>query len=102
VAISSRKSVPWSASSKRERRRRVAPVKAPASWPKSSLEQALGERRAVELDEGLVPARREVGEPRRHQLLAGAALAHHEHRPAERRQRRDLRQRRAKGRRLAD
>ncbi len=41
VAISSRKSVPPSAISKRESRRRVAPVKAPASWPNSSLSSRL-------------------------------------------------------------
>src|SRR5271166_5880814 len=41
VAISSRNKVPPSAISKRERRRCVAPVKAPASWPKSSLSSRL-------------------------------------------------------------
>ena len=35
--ISSRKSVPWSASSKAPLRCRSAPEKAPFSWPKSSL-----------------------------------------------------------------
>ena len=34
--ISSRKSVPWCASSKRPRRATWAPVKAPRAWPKSS------------------------------------------------------------------
>jgi len=42
-----------------------------------AVEQALCESRAVELDEGLVPTRREIGEPCRDQLLAGAALADH-------------------------
>ena len=67
-----------------------------------AVEQALGQGGAVELDERLVPARREVGETRRHQLLAGAALAHHQHRPVERRQLRHLGQRGAECRGLAD
>ncbi len=66
--------------------------------------QRFGERRAVERDgeERLIPARREIGEARRDQLLAGAALAHHEDRPVERRQLGDLRQDRAERRRLPD
>jgi hypothetical protein len=67
-----------------------------------AVEQALGQGGAVELDERLVPARREIGQPRRHQLLAGAALAHHQHRPVEGGELRDLRQSGAEGRRLAD
>ncbi len=55
-----------------------------------------------EQEEWLVPARREIGEARRDQLLAGAALADHQHRTVERRQLGDLRQHRAERRRLAD
>jgi hypothetical protein len=58
-----------------------------------AVEQALGECGAIELDEGLVPARREKGEARRDQLLAGTALAHNQSRPVECRQLRDLGQR---------
>jgi len=67
-----------------------------------AVEQALGECRAVELDEGLVPARRQIGEPCRDQFLAGAALADHQHRPVECGELRHLRQRGAESRRLAD
>ncbi len=42
--ISSRKSVPPLASSKRPFRARTAPVNAPASWPKSSLSSKLSVR----------------------------------------------------------
>ena len=52
--ISSRKSVPPSAASKRPVAPRVAPVKAPRSWPKSSLSiSAGGDGGAVHVDERL-------------------------------------------------
>ena len=79
--ISSRKRVPPSASSKRPRRRAVAPVNAPFSCPNSSRqEERLDQRRAVD--------RRRAGPPARSlaawmrlgdELLAGAALAANEH-----------------------
>ena len=43
------------------------------------LEQRLRERRAVDLDERLLPARREIMQARGDELFAGAALADHEH-----------------------
>ena len=47
--------------------------------------QELGRQRgAVQLDEGPVPARGQEVQPRRDQLLAGAALADHQRRPVER------------------
>ena len=48
------------------------------------LEQRLGERRAIELDERLLPARGQVVQAGGDQLLARAALADDEHRLAER------------------
>ena len=45
--ISSRKMVPWWASSKSPRRESMAPVKAPFSWPKSSLSSTVGESAAT-------------------------------------------------------
>ena len=42
------------------------------------VEQGLGERGAVDLDEGAVPSGREVVQARREQLLARASLADHE------------------------
>src|SRR5690606_41230399 len=44
------------------------------------FEQALGEGRAVHLDQRLLPALREIMQPRRDQLLARAALADHQDR----------------------
>ena len=64
----------------------VAPVKAPASWPNSSASiRVSGKRRAVHHDQRPVPARGQMVEALGDQLLAGAALADHQHRPVERR-----------------
>ena len=53
LAISSRNRLPPSASSKRPRRCRTAPVNAPASWPNSSLSRSVsGQRRAFSLISG--------------------------------------------------
>ncbi len=51
-----------------------------------ALEQVLGDRRAVERDELLVLARRQVVQAAREQLLAGAALAEQQHRHVGRRE----------------
>jgi hypothetical protein len=67
-----------------------------------AVEQALGQRGAVQLDEGPVPARRQIGEAGREQLLAGAALADQQNRPVERGQQGQPRQRLAKNRRFPD
>ena len=67
-----------------------------------AVEQAFGECSAIEFDEGLVPARREKGEARHNQLLAGATLAHDQCGPVECRKLRDLGQGSAEGGRLAD
>jgi hypothetical protein len=42
-----------------------------------AVEQALGERDAIELDKRLVPAGRKIGAACGDRLLAGAALANH-------------------------
>ena len=55
-----------------------------------ALEQGLRDRGGVQLDQRPLPARREVVQAGRDQLLAGAALADHQHRPVERRDARDL------------
>ena len=79
--ISSRKSVPPWACSKRPARARSAPVKAPRSWPKSSDSSTpAGERLAVHRDEGPADAIAVVVHGARDELLAGAALAGDEHR----------------------
>ena len=79
--ISSRKMVPWWASSKSPRRESMAPVKAPFSWPKSSLSSTVRrERGHVYRDEGLVPPGGERVHPAREEFLAGARLAGDEHR----------------------
>jgi hypothetical protein len=67
-----------------------------------AVEQPLGEGGAVQLDEGLVPARREVVEAGGDELLAGAPLADDEHRPVERRHARDMGEHVAKFRRFAE
>ena len=75
-AISSRKSVPPSATSKSPLRSPTAPVKAPRRWPNSSLSRRpFGQRGAVDRDEELVAARAGRMDRARHQLLAGAGLA---------------------------
>ena len=78
--ISSRKSVPPSASSKRPMRCAMAPVNAPRSWPKSSLSsRPVG--MAAQLILTNVRSRRalQVVDGARDQLLAGAGLAADEH-----------------------
>ena len=67
-----------------------------------AVEQTLGECCTVELDKGLVPTRREIGEARRDELLAGAAFSDHQHRPIECRELRDLGQGGTESRRFAD
>ena len=54
------------------------------------VEQRLGQRRTVDLDERPVPPRREVVQARREQFLAGPSLAHHEARAVDRREAGDL------------
>jgi hypothetical protein len=84
--ISSRNSVPPCAISKRPLRSPTAPVKAPFSWPKSSLSSsALGQRGAVDLDEGASLRGRQEVHGARDGLLAGAALAAQQHGGARRR-----------------
>ena len=86
--ISSRNSVPPCAASNWPMRRSCAPVKAPFSWPKSSLSSSVSrDRGAVDDDEALVAARAEIVDGARDQLLAGAALAGDQHRRARRRRR---------------
>ena len=73
------------ASSKRPARVLVAPVKAPASWPNNSASISVsGSAAQFMMTNGLVPARAQAVEPLGDQLLAGAALADHQHRPVER------------------
>ena len=68
--------MPPAASAMRPSRRASAPVKAPFSWPKSSLSsEALDERGAVERDEGPGAARALRVEAAGDELLAGAGLA---------------------------
>ena len=79
--ISSRKSVPLSAASKSPTRALTAPVKAPRTWPKSSLST-----RSTGMAEQLTATKRAIGAVRvlvdgaRDELFAGAALAENEHR----------------------
>ena len=78
--ISSRKSVPPSASSKRPRRRAAAPVNEPFSCPKSSERSSVStERGAVDLDEGPRAPRARLVDRLGDELLARAALAVDEH-----------------------
>ena len=79
--ISSRKSVPPEASRKRPGRASIAPVKAPRSWPNSSL-SSRSRGIAAELTATKGPALRALAacSAARDQLLAGAALAGHQHR----------------------
>ena len=84
--ISSRKSVPPLACSKRPIRWRSAPVKAPRSWPKSSDSSSVsGSAAQLTLTKGPLGARREAVDQPGDQLLAGARLARDEHRRARRR-----------------
>ena len=62
-------------------RRPAAPVKAPLSWPNSSLSISVGGSAArFTATNGCRRARRVVVDGARHQLLAGAGLAGDEHR----------------------
>ena len=78
--ISSRKSVPPSASSMRPGLVPTAPVKAPFSWPNSS-DSSTSRGRAPQWmgTNGRVGALRALVDRARHQLLAGAALAEDQH-----------------------
>ena len=79
--ISSRKSVPPSAVSKRPARVSSAPVNEPFSWPKSSLSSSVSGRAAqVTLTKGLLAPRAVLVERLGDQLLARAALAQQQHR----------------------
>ena len=101
--ISSRKSVPPLASSKRPRFAPLAPVNAPRSWPKSSLSRSdSGSAAQLTATNGFVARGALRVDGARDELLARAALADDEHR---RRRRRDLRDRLVDGdhrRRAAD
>ena len=78
--ISSRNSVPPSASSNGPRRMRVAPVNAPRSWPNSSLSNTLA---AIAPQSTCMNGRSARGDAawsvRATQALAGAALAEQQH-----------------------
>ena len=82
--ISSRNSVPPSAISNLPSCCRTAPVKAPFSWPKSVLSTS-SDGTAARLTgmNGAVGVRRLVVQAPRDHLLAGAALALHQHRGVE-------------------
>jgi hypothetical protein len=72
---SSRKRVPPSASSKRPGRLETAPVKAPRSWPKSSLStRPAGKAAQLTLMKGWLAARGAEVQGAGDELLAGAAL----------------------------
>ena len=82
-AISSRNSVPRSASSKQPWRRSAAPVNAPFSWPKISLSSSVsGIAAQLIATNGNGGARAQLVDRLRDQLLAGARLAGDEHRRA--------------------
>ena len=84
--ISSRNSVPRSASSKQPCRRSAAPVNAPFSWPKISLSSSVsGIAAQLMATNGNGGARAELMDRLRDQLLARARLAGDEHRRARRR-----------------
>ena len=75
-AISSRSRVPPWASSKQPSRRSRAPVKAPRSWPKSSLSSRVsGIAAQLTATKGPPERAEQLVEGARHQLLAGAGLA---------------------------
>ena len=101
--ISSRKSVPPSAARRGPWRVAVAPVKAPFTWPKSSLSSSVsGSARAVDRHEGAGGPRAALVDRARHELLAGAALAEDEHRGVRRRDALDEAQHGAHRRPVAD
>ena len=79
--ISSRKSVPPEAASKRPMRRsRGVGEGAPLVAEQLALDQPVGDRGAVDGDEGTLAARPQIVDGPRDQLLAGAALAPDQHR----------------------
>ena len=81
--ISSRKSVPPSASSMRPTRLNRAPVNAPFSWPKSSLSNSPSLSAAqLTFTKRLLRPQAVVMDGRRHEFLAGARFAADEHRRA--------------------
>ena len=89
--ISSRKSVPPSASSNRPLLARLrAGERALLVAEELRLDQRVGQRRAAHLDERLLRAQRVVVDGVRDQLLAGARLAADEHGRVGRRDLRDL------------
>ena len=101
--ISSRKSVPPLAYWNRPMRSRSAPVKAPFTWPKSSLSRMFSRQLgAVERHERLVLARAVDVQRLGDQLLAGAALAGDQHRGRRRRDLAELGHDRVHRRRVAD
>ena len=78
--ISSRKTVPPSATSNLPFLRYCAPVKAPFSWPNSSLSSSVSVKRAAVDRHHADEAPRAGGvDGARHQFLAGAAFAGDEH-----------------------
>ena len=79
--ISSRNSVPPSACSKRPAERWLAPVKAPFSWPNSSLSMRSRGMAAILIgDEGALLALAVIVQGARDQFLAGAGFAGDHHR----------------------
>ena len=89
--ISSRKIVPPWATSNLPRRSATAPVKAPRTWPNSSLSiSSSGNGGAVHLDERPRPAPAHRVNVSRDQLLSGAVLAEDQHAAVGRRSRRHL------------
>ncbi len=78
--ISSRNSVPVSASSKRPMRRSAAPVKAPFSWPNISLStRSRGIAAQFTRTKRPVAPRTVLVDRRCDELLAGAGLAAYQH-----------------------
>ena len=95
--------MPPSASSNRPRLRAVAPVKAPRSWPNSSVSISSGGIAAqLTLTNGLSARALGAVDRARDQLLAGAALAGDQHARPRRRDLRDLGEQRRHRRALAD
>ena len=79
-AISSRKSVPPSASSKRPTRSALASVKAPFTWPNSSLSKTPSESPPAFTVKSGLPAREETAcSAAEHAALAAAVLAGDQH-----------------------
>ena len=95
--------MPPSASSKRPFLAACAPVNAPAFVTEElRLDQRFGQRRAADLDERLLAARRVVMDRVRDHFLAGAGLAADQHRRVRARHLRDLLVHLLNGRAVAD